>query len=320
MNTEFDIAVIGGGPVGMFTAYFASLHGLKTILLESLAELGGQPKHLYPAKTIRDIPLFDKISGDDLTKNLKKTLNFANLTIKTGFYVEEITESNQNYVINNKIASKTIVVATGAGAFEPKKSPIEIAENLTDNFHYFVQNPEFFANKSVAILGGGDSALDNAEMLAEYGAKTTLIHRRDKFRGQEGTIKRLGSMPNVNFLTPYLPTEFNHANEQVEIILKSVANKEISKANFDEVVVAYGIKSNNDFVKNWGIATERGLIKVNREFETSRENIYAVGDAINYQERVPVIALGFGEAQIVITQIVRKIFPDKTLTIHSTNL
>lgn len=89
---------------------------------------------------------------------------------------------------------------------------------------------------------------------------------------------------------------------------------------FDQIIVAYGFRANNRFVRNWGVELEGPHIKVNSEMETNLDGIFAIGDAINYPGRVPLIGVGFGEAQIAITAIMRKLFPEKTLTIHSTSI
>lgn len=320
MTTKYDVAIIGGGPVGIFASYFASLHGLKTVLLESLAELGGQPKHLYPEKIIRDIPLFTQINGNDLIAKLSSQLINTDVEVKTDFYVSTIAKKNNLFNINEELNAKSIIIASGAGAFEPKKLPFEIPESIDKKVHYFIKDSKYFKNKSVAVLGGGDSALDNSELVAQFAKNVTLVHRRDTFRGQENTISKLKNLDNVELLTPFLPIGFEENDSSVNLQLKSIADKSIINKEFDEIVVSYGIKSDNSFVNSWNIETEHGLVKVGNNFETSQKSIFAIGDAINYPNRVPVIALGFGEAQIVIAEIVRKLFPEKTLTVHSTSI
>lgn len=95
---------------------------------------------------------------------------------------------------------------------------------------------------------------------------------------------------------------------------------EIRHEQFDQIMVAYGFKANNRFVKKWGIDLDGTNIPVDRAMETNIDGIYAVGDVVSYPGRVPLIALGFGEAQIAITSIMRNLFPEKTLTIHSTSI
>lgn len=148
----------------------------------------------------------------------------------------------------------------------------------------------------------------------------TLIHRRKYFRGLESSINKLKNLKNVQILTPYLPKTIELDNNQLSIGLKLVGSKEMIHQNFDEIVVAYGFKANNNFVKNWGIDLVHGRIIPDRTMQTNQKGIYAIGDIVNYPGRIPVIGVGFGEAQIAINAIVHSLFPEKTTTIHSTSL
>lgn len=322
MENIYDLAIIGGGPVGMFAGYFASLHGLKSIILESLAELGGQPNAIYPAKIIRDIPVYSEITGKNLTEKLLTQIVKSKVTIKTDFNVSSIyKEETENFIINDKIKAKSILITTGNGAFSPKEIPFDYDKQLDEHLHYFVTNPKDYNQKTVAVLGGGDSALDWAELLAENGAQVKLVHRREKFRGLEGTVQKLEEHPNVEFITPFLPVALsNGKNKNLNLELKKIRTDEIKHFEFDEIIVAYGFNTNNDVIDDWDIKTERGFIQVDRSMQTNLPSIYAAGDAVIYENRVPIIGLGFGEVQIAVTSIARKVFPEKQLTLHSTSI
>lgn len=322
METDYDIAVIGAGPVGLFASYFANLHGLKVILLESLNELGGQPNALYPAKTIRDIPVFAEISGKDLTKELIEQVEASQTTIKNNYQVTMIEENEDHSLkINDDLLVKSVLITTGNGAFAPKKVPFEYDSSLDKNVHYFLKDLEQFQNKNVAVLGGGDSALDWAEMLAEQNAHVSIVHRREQFRGLEGTVNSLKANDNVTFLTPYLPLSLTAGDDgTVNLTLKKMREDSEKSFNFDDIVVAYGFSTNNNVVEDWGLDTKQGFIEANRFMQTNLQNVYVAGDAATYENRVPIIALGFGEAQIAVTSIARTIFPDKQLTMHSTSI
>lgn len=323
MEEKYDLAIVGAGPVGLYTGYFAALHGLKTIILESLEQVGGQPAQLYPAKDLLDVPAFARITGASLTTKLLEQLKTENVALRTGFKVESITKNadQNNLTINDELSVKTVIIATGAGAFKPKKLPINIPTELDGKFHHFIKDPQHFSDKSVAVLGGGDSALDWANLLQMNGSSPTIIHRRNNFRGLDKTIAELKASEKTEFLTPYLPAAIS-TNEAGRVLLelKNVQDGNVIQHDFDEVMVAYGFTTNNDFVDDWGIDTENGFIKVNRQMRTNQESIYAVGDAVTYESRVPIIALGFGEAQIAVTNIMRKEFPEKKITMHSTSI
>lgn len=185
--------------------------------------------------------------------------------------------------------------------------------------YYYVKDLQPFKNRNVAVLGGGDSALDWAQTLATV-ANVAIIHRRDQFRGLESTLDSLRKLKNVEFLTPYLPKQIELQDNQLLMALKEVGNTNEITRQFDKVIVAYGFRANNSFIKKRGIDLDKGFITVKDNVKTNIPGIYAIGDAISYPGRVPVIALGFGEAQLAVTAIMRNLFPEKKLTIHSTSI
>ena len=323
MGENYDLAIIGAGPVGLYAGYFASLHGLSTVILESLAQVGGQPAQIYPAKELLDIPVFSRITGDQLTANLSNQLSTESATIKTNYEVETIDQNKAaaGLIINGELSAKSIIIATGLGAFSPKKLPLDIPESARPHFHYFIKDPAAFTSKRVAVLGGGDSALDWADLLQQNGVDVAVIHRRNKFRGLDRTIAHLNDSEHAELITPYLPIQVTSTpSGQIKLSLKDVTEGSTLEETFDEVLVAYGFKTNNDFVDDWGVKTDNGFIHVNRQMATNRPAIYAIGDAVTYESRVPIIALGFGEAQIAITDIMRSRFPEKKITLHSTSI
>ncbi|MDF7672957.1 NAD(P)/FAD-dependent oxidoreductase [Lactobacillus sp. ESL0701] len=311
---------MGAGPIGLFSANFAHLHGLKTIIFDSLKEAGGQPKLLYPFKKIFDIPVFNAITGKELVERLAEETQ-EKATFMLNHRVSEITKDDDYFIIDNEFAVKSIIVASGTGSFTPKKFPLKVDNESEKHIHYYIREPEKFANKVVGVFGGGDSALDWALELAQQpNTQVKLVHRRNEFRGLESSIQQLKNLKNVEILTPYLPKTSSLVDNQLTIGLKEIGQTDIIERTFDEIVVAYGFRANNNFVKQWGVATSGGQIKVGQEMKTNVPGIYAVGDAATYSGRVPVIGLGFGEAQIAITSIMRSLFPEKTLTIHSTSI
>ncbi|AZN76080.1 ferredoxin-NADP reductase [Lactobacillus acidophilus] len=312
------MAIIGGGPIGLFAAHFAHLHGLNTIVFDSLSEVGGQPQMLYPFKQINDIPAYNSISGTDLIQKLKHDIK-NETEIITNHKVVDVTKQSDGFIIDNIIYARSIIIATGAGAFKPKELPLKISDEIKEKIHYFVKDPSQFKNQTIGVFGGGDSALDLALEVAKY-ANVKLIHRRDQFRGLESNVKKLKSLKNVEILTPYLPKKIELINNQLDISLKKTGVEQLRNVQLDQIVVAYGFRANNRFAKKWGINLEQSNIPVDPTMKTNIDGIYAAGDVVTYPGRVPLIALGFGEAQIAITSIMRNLFPEKSLTIHSTSI
>nr|WP_258566352.1 NAD(P)/FAD-dependent oxidoreductase [Lactobacillus panisapium] len=311
---------MGAGPVGLFCANFAHLHGLTSITFDSLKEVGGQPQFLYPNKKISDIPVFDQITGFDLISRLKKSAT-GKTTFSLSHRVTSIEQEEDKFLIDGDFEVKSVIIATGTGSFKPKKLPLKMDEAIEKRVHYFVQDLAKYAGQTVAVFGGGDSALDWAlELAEESNTQVKLIHRRNEFRGLESSIQQLKSLKNVEILTPYLPKTITLRNNQLEVGLKQMGETDIIKRHFDQIIVAYGFRADNSIARKWGINLTNGQIDVTREMATNIPGIYAIGDSATYPGRVPVIGLGFGEAQIAITAIMRSLFPEKTLTIHSTSI
>lgn len=317
---NYDIAIIGAGPIGLFSSYFAELHGLRAVLFESLTDTGGQPEMLYPFKKILDIPVFNEIKASELIKNLRNNLT-DKTDIITNHKVENVEKEDNYFIIDHEFKVRSVIIATGNGAFKPKAFPIKASPAEKEHIHYFFKDPHIFENKNIGIFGGGDTALDWAQELGNI-ANVTLIHRRENFRGMESSVEKLRSNNQVVFKTPYLPKTMELINDQLNIGLKKVGTKDVKLENmtFDHILVAYGFRANNRFVKKWGVNLENGLISVNRAMQTNIDGIYAIGDAVGYEGRVPIIGIGFGEAQIAINKIMHELFPEKSLTIHSTSI
>ncbi|ASX15831.1 ferredoxin-NADP reductase [Lactobacillus acidophilus] len=288
------------------------------MVFDSLSEVGGQPQMLYPFKQINDIPAYNSISGTDLIQKLKHDIK-NETEIITNHKVVDVTKQSDGFIIDNIIYARSIIIATGAGAFKPKELPLKISDEIKEKIHYFVKDPSQFKNQTIGVFGGGDSALDLALEVAKY-ANVKLIHRRDQFRGLESNVKKLKSLKNVEILTPYLPKKIELINNQLDISLKKMGVEQLRNVQLDQIVVAYGFRANNRFAKKWGINLEQSNIPVDPTMKTNIDGIYAAGDVVTYPGRVPLIALGFGEAQIAITSIMRNLFPEKSLTIHSTSI
>lgn len=316
---KYDLAIIGAGPVGLFAASFANLHGLKTITFDALDEVGGQINMLYPQKDIKDIPAFSSIKGKELVSRLFEQTENTKLTLS--HKVKKIFFSTgEDIIIDDDYQVKSLLIATGLGAFKPKTLPLSTTPELQAHIHYSMQHPEIFSNKKVAILGGGDSALDWAVELSKT-SDVYVVHRRNEFRGLESSVSQLKSLKNVELLTPYLPKELHLNNNRIELVLHRVgASHDFITKDVDEILVAYGFKSDNRQLRKWGIELENNLISVSQTMQTNLPHVYAIGDAITYPGRVPMIVLGFGEAQIAISSIMQDLFPEKTMTFHSTSI
>ncbi|WP_399630115.1 NAD(P)/FAD-dependent oxidoreductase [Sporosarcina sp. SG10008] len=320
-----DITIIGGGPVGLFTAFYAGMRQATVKVIESLPQLGGQLSALYPEKNIYDIAGFPKIGAQELVDNLIEQMNQFEPAVCLGESVE-VVEKEEDGVFklttNEGIHyTKTIIITAGNGAFQPKKMNIPGEEQFKNqNLHYFVKNVSEFKGKKVVLFGGGDSAVDWALMLEPIAKKVSLVHRRDKFRAHEHSVELL-KQSSVEILTPFSPIELVGIERIDKVIIQEIKSGESIELEADDVLVNYGFVSTLGPIKDWELEIEKNSIVVNSRMETSIEGIYAVGDICTYDGKVKLIATGFGEAPIAVSNA--KVFVDPTAKLqplHSTSV
>lgn len=321
-----DILIIGGGPTGMFAAFYAGMRNASTKIIETLPVLGGQIGVLYPEKKIYDIGGHAGITGADLVDQLTQQMNYFEHEICLNEKVLTIDKlSSQHFQIKtNKTThhAKSVIITTGQGSFKPRRLPIEGLEKYEENnLHYHVKDLEAYKNQTVAICGGGDSAVDWALALEPIAKKVSLIHRRNKFRAHEASTKALKNS-SVELLTPFVPKKLIGQDDTIQSIqLEKVKTKEPLTISIDHLIVSYGFASSNEEVKDWGIKTENHHILVNQKMETSVKGIYAAGDIISYEGKIKLIATGFGEAPTAVNHAVQYIDPSQyTQPIQSTQL
>lgn len=323
----YDVTIVGGGPAGMFAAFYCGLHELRTQLIESLPQLGGQVAALYPEKKIWDVAGMPGVTGQELVDRLKQQMAVAPVDQFLNETVDDvIKEDDGTFTIKTaqRIShSRAVIIALGNGAFTPRKLSLDGADEAEGHqLHYFVNHVADYAGKRVAVLGGGDSAIDIALMLEPVAKEVSLVHRRDEFRGLEHTVTKLKTS-KVKVVTPYLPKEIKVEDDQsVTLGLKKRRSDEEKSLNVDQLIVNYGFTSNNAALTKWSLelASEHHLIKVDPTMKTSVDGVYAIGDGVTFPGKVALIASAFGEAPTAVTALAKVLYPDKQMAMHSSSM
>ncbi|NLP52291.1 NAD(P)/FAD-dependent oxidoreductase [Bacillus sp. RO1] len=322
----FDITIIGGGPTGLFTAFYGGMRQASVKIIESLPQLGGQLSALYPEKYIYDIAGFPKIRAQELINNLKEQMAKFEPTVALEQSVQTLEKMGDGTfkIVTDKEThySKAVIITAGNGAFQPRRLELDNAKDYENkNIHYFVDDMNKFAGKKVVVFGGGDSAVDWALMLEPIAEKVTLVHRRDKFRAHEHSVETLMNS-NVEIKTPYVPAELIGDDNAInQVVLEKVKSEEREVLEVDDVIVNYGFVSSLGPIKDWGLEIEKNSILVNSKMETNISGIYAAGDICTYEGKVKLIACGFGEAPTAVNNAKSYIDPKaKVQPLHSTSL
>ncbi|MEC7614129.1 MAG: NAD(P)/FAD-dependent oxidoreductase [Pseudomonadota bacterium] len=329
---ETDVVIIGAGPVGLFAVFELGLLDMRCDVIDILDKPGGQCAELYPDKPIYDIPGIPEISGGELTKSLLEQIKPFNPEFHLSTIVSELKQINNGLwevvTDSDKIFhTKVIVIAAGGGSFQPKKPPIDgIDDYEGKSVFYSIKNIEKFYNKEIAIVGGGDSALDWALTLHKKSKNLTLIHRRKEFRAAPDTVNKVMKLiddGSINFELGQVKELVGSDGQLNKIICKD--KEEEKEIKCEAMLPFFGLTMKLGPVANWGLNLEQNLIKVNTEtFETNQKGIFAIGDINYYPGKLKLILCGFHEGALMAQKAHQYIYPDKKVifqyTTSSSNL
>lgn len=320
-----DITIVGGGPVGLFGAFYAGLRGLKTTIIDSLPELGGQLMALYPEKYIYDMPGFPKVLAKDLAKHLTEQAMQFDPDVILGQTAQGLRAIEGGYELTTsdgaKIQTRKIILAAGIGAFAPTPLGLPNEEALHQRgLFYGVQNTSIFEGLDLAIIGGGDSAMDWCLNLEPVAKTITLVHRRDGFRAHEDTVQRVKAS-SVRMRLFNVVKEL-HGEQLLEgITLENTQTKELEHLPVHAIIVNVGFKSSLGPIKEWGIDIKGNSIVVDQNFETNLPGIFAAGDVCTYGNKVKLIATGVGEITTAVCVAKTQIDPSaKMFPGHSSDM
>ena len=313
-----DVVIVGAGPTGLFCAHQLGIIGLNCEIVDNLDKIGGQCIELYPDKPIYDIPAIPECTGEELTNNLIEQIKPFKFKFHLNDRVQELRNENQTWIVKTRngkeFSTHNVVIAGGVGSFEPRKFPTKSAEKFDGkSVLYSVKDKSIFKDKSVAIFGGGDSALDWAIELSNT-SKVSLIHRRDEFRGAPASvqkIKELNEKKIINLFTKYSIKDVkgNGSLEEVEIKSEDGVSKTLKT---DYVLGFFGLIMQLGPIADWGLNLDKKAIPVNTEnFETNKKGIFAIGDICTYPGKLKLILSGFHEGALAARGCFKYARPDE---------
>lgn len=324
----FDVTVIGGGPVGLFAAFYAGMRGLRTRIVESLEELGGALTAIYPEKYIYDIAGFPRVLAKDYVEGaVEQALSMgAEVELRTEVLTLVRDEERNLFVLGTNrgdFLTRTIIICAGIGAFEPKKLEIDGVERFEQGggVHYFAKRTEDFRDRHVLIVGGGDSAVDWATTLLPISSSVALVHR-SKFRAHEHQVHHLlDSTARVHF--PDWGVKAVHGGDRLEAVtIHHLKEGHEDTLNVDDLIVAIGFVADLGPLKSWGFEIQRNTIIVDKiTMATNIPGVFGAGDIVTYPAKFKLIATGAAEAVTAVNHCVTYLDPEARLDPgHSTNI
>lgn len=307
MSTIYDVTIIGGGPSGLFSAFYAGLRDMKTKIIESQPELGGKV-HVYPEKLIWDIGGMTPITGQQLIdQSIAQALTFEP-TVCLNTKVQTIGKEDNIFVITSesgeKHYSKTVILAIGSGIVNHQKLEIEGAEKFeSTNLFYSVRSITDFKDKSILISGGGHAAIDWAHDLNGFAKDITVIYRGDKLSGHEAYIQKIKNNGTPILLNTQIKKFVNSVdgNSIQQVIIENTQTCEEEAIQVDAVLINHGFLKERTIAFEDSITVERDkertfLVVTNGKCETSVPGLFAAGDIAEYSSKIHLIAGAYQDA------------------------
>jgi thioredoxin reductase (NADPH) len=321
-SVAVDVLVIGAGPAGLFGGYYAGFRGMSVALMDSLPEAGGQVTAMYPEKMIYDVAGFPAVRGRDLVNALVAQAAPFSPTYLLGHQAAEIEHVDGGVVVTTaqgaRVRAKVIVITGGLGTFTPRPLPTGTA-HLGRGLVYFVPKLDAYADADVIVVGGGDSAFDWALALEPVARSVTLVHRRDRFRAHEHTVRQVSeSRVEVLTFTEIAAVHGDAWIEKVELVHTRTGERHVRSAQ--GVVAALGFTADLGPLSRWGLTIDKRHIVVDTTMSTGVKRIFAAGDITEYPGKVRLIATGFGEVATAVNNAAPVIDPSaKVFPGHSSD-
>ncbi len=289
---DFDVAIIGGGPAGLAAAVYAARGGMKTVIFEK-ALVGGQ---ITTTADVENYPGFeDNMSGFDIADKMRMQAEKFGTEIKQE-NIKSIKLDHLNKLVetdSNKYNVKSVILATGAN---PRKLGVQGEAKYTGRGVSYCATCDgaLYRDKTVAVVGGGDSAVEEAIFLTKFAKKVYIIHRRDELRAVKLIRQRAFENDKIEIIWDSIVKEVKGGDFIEKVELYNKKTKEISELELDGIFIYVGIIPNNELVKSVVDLDEQGFILTDETMGTKIPGLYAAGDVVHKVLRQVVTAASDG--------------------------
>lgn len=301
----YDFTIIGGGPTGLYGAFYAGLRQMRTKIIDSMPQLGGQLAALYPEKYIYDIGGFPKVYAKDFVAGCIEQAMQYEPTVCLNESVLTLSraggEGNEGYFVLTTTQgahfTKTLLIAGGVGAFTPRKLNMEGLERYEGNgLFYSVSNVMQFLGKNLVIVGGGDSAFDWAMALGPGAESCVQIHRSDRFKAHEDSIQKVIEGGHVDLRTFHEVRSVQGDGKVEAVTIFDNRTDQEHTVPCDALLLNLGFETNLGPIKEWGLEFDKRSIVVDSTMRTNIEGVWSAGDICTFPGKLKLIATGMGEA------------------------
>ncbi len=316
MEDIFDITIIGAGPVGLYALYYAGLRDVKARIIEALDEVGGGLKVLYPEKYIHDVAGYPKVMSKELVTQFERQARTYGMPILLGHRVTALRRREDGILELETTGvthfSKTVILCVGSGAFIPRTLDIPNIKRLKEaGVFYYVKDKTRFRDKRVLIVGGGDSAVDNALLLEPLARRVILVHRNDRFRAYEESIQRLaGSRVETHYPFWEVKELFGEDWVRAATVVNIVTGEE-KRFEIDALILNLGFLANLKPLREWGLELKLNGVAVDDVMRTNIQGVFAAGDIAYHPGKLKLISTGTGEAAVAVNNAVHMLYPAK---------
>ncbi|HTM01554.1 MAG TPA: NAD(P)/FAD-dependent oxidoreductase [Candidatus Omnitrophota bacterium] len=295
----WDVLIVGAGPAGLSAALFTRMRRMSTLLLDT-AVAGGQLASLYPKKPVHDYPSYTYVMGDALGRNFVDQANHMGAEIREGEHVTMIArdeEANLIRVTSTKGVheARSVIVATGGGAFEPRKinKPGEV-ELRGKGVGYGMPDVEESRGKRVLVIGGGDSALESALSLKDV-ADVTLIHMLDKWQGMDSYVEEIAESGGIRALLETETVEIRGDGRVESVVVRNKKTEAVEEIPVDLVSINIGYLMDTKIIRKWGLTLTGNYIQVDNVMNTNIKGVFSCGDIATYPGKYKLLITACSE-------------------------
>lgn len=275
-DKTFDIIILGGGPAGLSAAIYAARSSAKTAIID-ISMLGGQPSNYLE---LENYPGFSKIGGYDLMEKFEEHADMFGIQ---KFPMEEIqsvdltSDIKTVTTLNGEFKAKSIIIATGA---QSKKLGVEGEKEFVGRgvSYCAVCDGAFYKDKVVAVVGGGNAAVEEAGYLTKFASKVYLIHRRDELRADKIVQERAFKNEKLEFIYDTVVNKINGDGVVKSATIENVKTHEVKDLAIDGIFPYIGFEPNADLFAGQVKQDKSGFIMVDEAMQTSVKGVYAIGD------------------------------------------